>query len=207
MNKFISILILTFVFSHSRAFGCDCEIPSSDIEMYWKNSDQIFIGEVVETSSNKLYTKYGLTFTIYTIQIVEPLKGEFHPKFRMRTFQKVGGGSCEYPFKVGKKYLIYADYSGHILEASTCSRTAPLEEVNRSEVVEIKRLTRYYGEDKGPTVFVEKTEVEQKLEKANKKIEELSNTKILLLGTSTILAVLLGFSVFTIIRRKKTQYN
>ena len=193
---------MTFMVS-LRAFACDCEVPSSDIDLYWKNSDQIFIGEVVETSSNQLYTKYGLTFTFYTIQVVEPLKGDFHPKFEMRTFQKVSGGSCEFSFMAGKKYLIYADYSGHILEASMCSRTAPLEEVDRSEIEEIKRLTKYYGEDKRPTVFVENTDAEQKLEAANRRIEELSSINNWLFGTSTVLVILLGFSVFTIIRRKK----
>lgn len=186
-----------------RAFACDCEEPSFNIDLYWKNSDQIFIGEVVETFSNQLYTKYGLTFSFYTIQVVEPLKGDFHPKFRMRTFQKVSGGSCEFPFMPGKKYLIYADYSGHILEASACSRTAPLVEVDKSEIEEIKRLTKYYGDDKRPTVVVEKTEAEEKLEAANRKIEELISTKNWLFGTSTALAILLSFSVFTIIRRKK----
>ncbi|SFU70826.1 hypothetical protein SAMN04487941_2116 [Pontibacter akesuensis] len=188
-----------------KSFACDCELPSSDIEEHWKRADQIFIGEVIESTSDKLYTASGLNFTYQTIRVAESLKGHFHPKFRLRTFEIPSPGSCELYFEVGKKYLIYANESYPILSAHLCSRTSSLEEVEESEIEALRRLTKYYGEEKRPTVVIEKTEAEQELEIARARIEELNNTKKWLFGTSLALVLLLLLSVFTGLRRKKDE--
>jgi hypothetical protein len=200
MKKFTFILIALLIVN-LNSFACDCVRPSSDIELYWKHADEIFIGEVEEVTSNELYTKSGLNFTYYTVQIVESLKGHFVSKFRMRTFEKVGGGSCEYPFEMGKKYLIYADYSGHILKASICSRTAPLEEVDKSEIDTLKKLTEYYGKEYGYRIVAEKSETELELELAKREIQELNSTKNWLIGLLCALALFFVLSIFMIIRR------
>ena len=186
-----------------KSFACDCEGPSSDIERYWRSADQIFIGEVIESTSDKLYTASGLNFTFHTIRVVEPLKGHFHPKFRLRTFENAG--SCDFYFETGNKYLIYAKESYPILSSQICGRTSPIEEVDKSEIEELRRLAKYYGEEKRPTVIVEKTEAEEELEVARARIEELNNTKKWLFGTSLALVLLLLLSIFTGLRRKKDE--
>jgi hypothetical protein len=204
MNKFISILITALVVSF-KSLGCDCILPSSNIDEHWKRADQIFIGEVTESTSDKLYTASGLNFTYQTIKITESLKGHFHPKYRLRTFEIPSSGSCEFYFEVGKKYLIYAKESYPILSAHLCSRTSPIEEVEESEIEELRRLTKYYGEEKRPTAIIEKTETEKELEAARAKIKELNNTKKWLIGTTLALVLLLLLSVFTGLNRKKDE--
>lgn len=211
MNKFLSISIICLLFA-SKSFACQCIGPSANIEENWKRAYQVFVGEVQEASSDKLYLASGLNYTYYTIQVIEPLKGNYHPKYRLRTFERVSHGSCDYTFEVGKKYLIYAYSDNGKLSTNICSRTAPLEQVNENEIVELRRLAKDYGDGKSSTVIVEQSVAERELEVAQAKIndlnnatEELSNTKNWLLGIALALALLLVLSVFTGLRRKKDK--
>lgn len=196
----------------SKSFACQCIGPSANIEENWKGAYQVFVGEVLESSSDKLYLASGLNYTYYTIQVIEPLKGNYHPKYRLRTFERISHGSCDYTFEVGKKYLIYAYSDNGKLSTNICSRTAPLKEVNENELKELRRLAKDYGEGKGATVIIEKSVAERELGVAKAKIKELnnatkelSNTKNWLLGISLALALLLILSVFTSQRRKKDK--
>ncbi|WP_162426136.1 hypothetical protein [Pontibacter pudoricolor] len=211
MNKFISIAIICLLFA-SKSFACQCIGPSANIEENWKGSYQVFVGEVLESSSDKLYLASGLNYTYYTIQVIESLKGNYHPKYRLRTFERISHGSCDYTFEVGKKYLIYAYSDNGNLSTNICSRTAPIEEVNKNEIEELRRLTKDYGEEKGAALIIEKSVAERELGVAQVKIkelnnatEELNNTKNWLLGIALALALLLVLSVFTSLRRKKDK--
>lgn len=195
----------------SKSYACDCALPSNNIEENRKGAYQVFVGEVLESSSDKLYLASGLNYTYYTIKVIEPLKGNYHPKYKLRTFEKISHGSCDYTFEVGKKYLIYANYDNGKLSAHICSRTAPLEEVNDNEIEELKRLSNVYGLENpvvNPTVSMAERELEvakAKLNELNNATEELSNTKNWLLGIALALALLLVLSVFTGLRRKKDK--
>jgi hypothetical protein len=211
MKKFISISLICLLFA-SKTYACQCIGPSANIEENWKGAYQVFVGEVLELSSDKLYLASGLNYTYYTIQVIEPLKGNYHPKYRLRTFERISHGSCDYTFEVGKKYLIYAYSDNGKLSTYICSRTAPIEEVSKNELEELKRLAKDYGKEMGATLIIEKSVAERELGVAKAKIdelnnatEELSNTKNWLLGISLALALLLILSVFTGIRRKKDK--
>lgn len=184
----------------------------ANIEENWKGAYQVFVGEVMESSSDELYLASGLNYTYYTVQVVEHLKGNYHPKHRLRTFERISHGSCDYTFEVGKKYLIYAYNDNGKLSTNICSRTAPLEEVSENEIKELRRLAKDYGEETGATLIIEKSVAERELGVAKEKInelnnerEELSNTKNWLLGISLVLALLLILSVFTSLKRKKDK--
>ncbi len=206
MNKFLTILVLVLLITYeSRA--CDCPFPSSDLEENWGYAEQIFIGQVLKSSSDELYSAGGVNFAYYTVQILESIKGNFHPKYRLRTFVVKSRGSCDYVFEEGKKYLIYADETDHIiLQADICSRTAPLDEVEETEIEVLRQISiRHYGEGRRPYVVVEKSETEQDLELARSQIKNLSNKNKWLLRVSIALALLLLLSVLLTLRRKKDK--
>jgi hypothetical protein len=134
------ILVLLSVESVS---ACWCQREVVDTEAKFrvavseavKQSNAVFVGEIIEQNRSQLRVK-----------VEKVWKGEVGDQIILvtRDWQDGDRGSidsCAYPFKVGTKYLIYADTVKGELVTSKCSRTHPVNEAER-DLNELDRAGR-----------------------------------------------------------------
>jgi Carboxypeptidase regulatory-like domain len=174
-KQIFSLLLRALVLGCSVdiAVACTCMSTPSPCESF-KDTPVVFVGLVTSIEENKIdIVRFGEKQTIRTgllarFTVEEPLKGINQTTVEVAT----GGGSgdCGYPFKQGRRYLVYAYQSegealnssmsrtviggrsgiAARLSANICSRTRPLE--NATDDVELlqglvkgKRETRLFG--------------------------------------------------------------
>ena len=191
------------------AYACTC-IPTPSIKDNWEEANQVFIG-VVEKSDTlgNYFSSSGYPVELYTIRILESFKDRFHEKLPLRTFLSYGSGACDSYFNAGEKYLIYAHeetYSG-FLRSSECGRTAKLSQVDKSEILLLKKLSQDY------LTLKEKKEAPSYIEQEEYEIRLLKDTNIGLTNTiwyisiasGTIITFLAILLITSWRRRKKTN--
>ncbi|WP_051530041.1 hypothetical protein [Anoxybacteroides tepidamans] len=150
-GSLLLFVFLSFIFSETPAYACDCVPPVSPKEAF-AESKAVFAGKVVQ---------------IYETKIEEPGLGKW-PKRAVvlaveRTWKGVdethvvvytgfSNADCGYPFEVGEKYLVYA-YGESDLFTNICSLIKPLAEA-KHDVNEL-------GKGKVPTKNVEVHKLEE----------------------------------------------
>lgn len=157
---------MTLTLGSKLLFGCQCAEKLSICDEY-ESSEQVFIGQVVETNApNAIYGIGGGYIYFFTIEVMEVFKGKLYKKrpeyfyfhnfdsnptldtngfYNYRTFLHRDDGSCDFWFEKGKKYLIYSSEFGDFLNSSTCTRTRLLSEIPHSEIQELKLLKQSEG--------------------------------------------------------------
>ncbi|AKJ00956.1 hypothetical protein ATI61_112215 [Archangium gephyra] len=129
-----ALLVLSWLLAAwpTPANACSCMPESGDpataLRRARDGADAIFHGRVVSIERGGgflgLFGKRGLEATL---EVIERFKGPVASKLVLPTGN---GGACEYPFKVGDEYLVYAsEYEGRLV-TSLCSRTRPISPGN-----------------------------------------------------------------------------
>ena len=122
---FLFVLILFFSFNTREVSACDCIILTSDnlrklVEIAYKGSEAVFLGEVVEINKSP-----GSNIVKVRFRIEKSWKNILQKEMLFTTGDD--DGSCGYKFEVEKKYLVYVNGKMNDLEISICSRTSPSE--------------------------------------------------------------------------------
>ena len=138
--NFRKLFVLLFLLVTSlNGYCCDCaELPT--IKKNWETASQVFEGKIIKIDS-LLYGNYGERTYSFTVKILKSYKSDFFtPSSPFRTILAQCGGSCDYRFIVGKTYLIYAKEESTTLTCSLCSRTNPLNKVEKKEIQTLESL-------------------------------------------------------------------
>ncbi|RXR22145.1 hypothetical protein [Flavobacterium stagni] len=184
--------ILFLLFS-GKVLACSCtEIPSYTTN--WNYADQVFSALIVKKET-KIYGLYGEKINSYTCKILNSYKGELLPNQNYRTLLGKDAASCDFEFKVGKTYLIFANENGLSLYCSVCSRTSLLENVPKDS---LNILTEYYQKsqsDTGPLVIKRlESNTAHQVRLATLGYKEALNRK-----NRIIYGLLIGIAVFIIV--------
>jgi hypothetical protein len=122
---FISIGLL--LFAQISVFACVCpddpDVTTVEQEVigHWKRAQVVFTGKVIEITQNPFQ---------YRLQVETSWKGLL-PHIRPTEILLVAQtADCEFPFKVGKKYLVYAYERNNKLTTSECSGNIEFEKAS-----------------------------------------------------------------------------
>lgn len=148
MKKILVLLLLTCI---AKSYCCDCAGKPS-VEVNWKNVPEVFRGKVVKVDS--LYGNNGTMTYAFTVKILQTFKNEFFKDREYRTILSQDSAACDFIFSVGKEYLIYAGMESQTLHCSICSRTMPMEQVDRFEIQKLEKLYKAYREETKRTLVV-----------------------------------------------------
>ena len=127
----MSKIIFSFIFAifliasaATNIFACDCIRSGNDdlqelVEFDYKNSEAVFSGEVIGISKNP-----G--------SLVVKVKFKIEKSWKNISQEEVSliasnNDECGYVFKIGKRYLVYAQGKVNNLETSICTRTSNYE--------------------------------------------------------------------------------
>jgi hypothetical protein len=129
----LAVAIILSPLFYSAALGCGCtslpdptpeEIRTARLKAF-NSAAAVFSGKVIELEDNKVRFKVEKIWkgdSVDEITMVIQEKGE-HGKYVMT--------SCDYSYKLGEKYLVYADGAPDELRAHACSRTALLQNADQ----------------------------------------------------------------------------
>ena len=129
MKCVITTLVLLYV--TTVAFACRCGSRPT-IEESLARSALVFVGRVTRLQID--YRPCGIydghqgysEVVVCEFSKVRTLKGEVDKTGSVVIVTDLGGPACEYPFKVGQEYLVYAEIRQGDLFTDTCTRTRPL---------------------------------------------------------------------------------
>jgi|SRR5687768_527581 len=102
--------ILVSAAMQTAAFACSC--AGLDAKTTFKLSTEVFVGEVVETTSKEV-----------TFRVVRRFKGGSSPVVRVLTCADMCAYTCGPP--LGSRHIIYAQSSDGRLRTSICTRSSP----------------------------------------------------------------------------------
>jgi hypothetical protein len=143
-NILLAITIILSPLFYGIAFGCNCptiggtseQLKAARLEDF-ERAAAIFTGEVIVLEENLVKFKVEKIWKGDSVDEISMTirQGRYNGK-AVRT-------SCDYHFKLGEKYLVYAYFINDELNTGACSRTTPLKQVERAEeemkgLVEIK---------------------------------------------------------------------
>ena len=132
----LSVFVVAFLLAFSKnSYACSCAPPRSKVTVKkqvmeaQKKSQAVFTGKVLEITEPS-----DQEFLLVTIRVESNWKGAEGHTTVIATGK--GGGDCGYPFRVGRKYLIYA-YQANDGQLSTnvCLRTALLSDAKKDVAV------------------------------------------------------------------------
>ncbi len=118
----------TILVGDQSAFACSCIMSGPPCQATW-SADAVFAGTVVSmTPLERDASRDAFQSLLVRFQVDRafvPASAAF-----MEVATGMGGGDCGYRFKVGQKYLVYANRnsSSQRLTTGICSRTRPLAE-------------------------------------------------------------------------------
>jgi hypothetical protein len=100
-------LTASVLFMASNTFACSC--PKSSPQDYFQKAAAVFMGKVIQTDGRDITFEVEKSWKLVTTdQII---------------VRDIGEGSCEWGFKVGEKYLMYASKHNDILTTHMCGGT------------------------------------------------------------------------------------
>jgi hypothetical protein len=154
------IYILTFLlfalFSQETK-ACTC-VGESTIKDEIHKRDAVFVGTIIEKEEIRIYdtlSPNNVIFRVdmkYTVVIETKFKGQQFGDTAF-VFTGVGGGDCGFNFRVGQKYLVYADhlktgdrYNGPLyidkksaFRTSICTRTKPYNKSEERQILKTQK--------------------------------------------------------------------
>lgn len=129
----------------TSAFGCVC-VPVGGVKEELKEAGAVFSGKLIakefrKSTNDTLEAFSGLTdeqrskaeILVYKFQVENWWKGKSTKEVVLFTGQiklahgEVGVSSCDFPFELGKRYLVYAFKVEYDLSTNACTRTKKLE--------------------------------------------------------------------------------
>jgi len=196
----ISFLIICQVSSIS--YACQCGERSTIIDN-WALADHVFIGEVIDIDSTENISSYGRNVILFNIQVIESFKYDIEVNNNMRTFIYVDESSCDYYFKPGRSYLIYANNIANdiFLISNYCSRTNLLINVNETEIEKLRELRAEFLKDDSNShnvSFNKSNDTEVALLKTS--YDKIKKEKRIVILISTIIVALLIVGLITLWR-------
>lgn len=111
------------------AFACSCAPPDSP-EVALEQATAVFAGRVIEVRpppQRAMMSSADPTFIVF--EVSQAWKGTDQTPFVVSTASD--SATCGYNFQVGQEYIVYArpfSITKQPLDASLCSRTAPLDQ-------------------------------------------------------------------------------
>ena len=130
--KQLWLLFLVFILISGTAQGCSCAEHTPSCQGYW-DASVVFAGVVTEISSRQAETRQGEgNYTRAEAIIHFTAEKYYRDKLgaEVEVSTGLGGGDCGYPFRIGERYLVYAqiDKERQKLTTSICMLTKPLAE-------------------------------------------------------------------------------
>lgn len=128
-----------------RGLSCECD-RNEDVVSNWQHAAQVFIGVLVSAdSSGHIYNQNGRSAYVFTLKIVESLKGQaaFNSRYYLRSFINTNSSMCRYGyFRAGRRYIVFAynDRIAGFLSASSCGRTGPESSFSTAELQQLRKL-------------------------------------------------------------------
>lgn len=148
-HRIILFAVIFWLSGAAAALGCVC-VPPASVAEELEAARAVFVGKLVAAEYRKGIVDDTRTMMaeaegrrveyevlVLRFQVERWWKGEPVGEVLVRTSQTrdVEGvmtvGDCDYPFKVGQRYLVYAQGAEEHLSASACSRTAPVKRAGR----------------------------------------------------------------------------
>ncbi len=132
------LLFLFLIFSISKSYSCSCSTRPS-VKVNWESANEIFNGKIVKVDSI-LFGNNGAKVYSYTVKILKSFKRDFYKDREFRTILSQDSSSCDYMFKIGEEYLIYAKEDNKTLSCSICSRTNLFQNIDKDEIETLEEL-------------------------------------------------------------------
>jgi len=114
MPKF-QLIFFGLAFLFGSTFGCPCEDPPDPWDAF-EESDAIFAGKLITTTTGKI--------EMYTFLVTKIFKGSHETTQTVSSIKSEE--NCQFPFKEGTQYLVFARINGATLDAGYCSGTEML---------------------------------------------------------------------------------
>jgi len=162
-----------------------------------------FIGEVIDINSTENISSYGRNVILFNTLVVESFKYDIGENNNTRTFIYVDESSCDYYFKPGRSYLIYANNIANdiFLISNYCSRTNLLINVNETEIEKLRELRAEFLKDDSNShnvSFNKSNDTEVALLKTS--YDKIKKEKRIVILISTIIVALLIVGLITLWR-------
>jgi hypothetical protein len=148
-HRLIFFTVIFWLLGVPAAFGCVCEPPASVTEEL-NAARAVFAGKLVAAEYRKGLVdetrrmmeemdgrRVEYEVLVLRFQVERWWKGEPVAEVLVRTNQTRDAegattvSDCDYPFKAGERYLVYAHGAENELSASACSRTATLQKAGK----------------------------------------------------------------------------
>ncbi|MCH2225628.1 MAG: hypothetical protein MK066_12730 [Crocinitomicaceae bacterium] len=130
-------LFLLFVglFISVNSLACDC-IPQPEMSLEFHRTRTVFVGRVTNIKPDS-DSKGALL--VVTFEVSDNLKSSKKSTIKIKT--SASGKSCGYEFRLGQRYLVYANMARPGLMTSVCSRTTPLSKA-KNDLLFICKTTK-----------------------------------------------------------------
>lgn len=142
--KYFALLFCFMLFG--KAYPCDC-MGKPEIKSEIRNSNVILSGVVLKQNIIEEFPDKSGKIYVENLVLVETIfKGKIIND-TLKIYSGLGKGDCGYWFTIGKKYIIYAQYSDEFtqltktksLYTNICMRT---DNYNEEEVRKLKRYSK-----------------------------------------------------------------
>jgi hypothetical protein len=148
------ILSVSLFASERAALACSCAMSGPPCQATWR-SDVVFAGTVISMAPIE---DVSAGFRHQSMQVAFNVEQGFlnAPAGRIEVVTGMGGGDCGYRFKVGVKYLVYANKTeaSSRLTTGICNRTRPFAEAQD----DLRYLTTIGVKGRGGRVYGRITE-------------------------------------------------
>lgn len=125
LRLFVAVAAVV-VITPGNATACTCVPDIPLCESFWQ-SDAVFAGEVTQIEERrpaKAVASFLGTRRV-RISVEQVWRGDVPPSVEVTTGS--GGGDCGYPFRKGRKYLVYASEEQGRLITHVCAPTKPFD--------------------------------------------------------------------------------
>ncbi|RIX51684.1 hypothetical protein D3P08_14765 [Paenibacillus nanensis] len=125
------LLPLSALSRPDTAYACDCAIPDNAAEALQENA-AVFTGKALAMKGTKWTGQYDDEFDAVLFEVERIWKGV--EQSQIIVYNPIS--SCQYDFKTGSSYLVYANLNGGEWVVSNCSRTAEVTQAS-SDISEL----------------------------------------------------------------------
>ncbi len=131
----------------NSSFACSC-IGKSKMKREVNNVNVLLTGKIIsrEIYKDETYPRMNLSKVVFKVLVMEKLKGKIATD-TITLYTGMGSGDCGIQFRIGKSYIIYANYDDEhfnsgikvpkFLSTNICTRTIEFE------IKEYNRIKKY----------------------------------------------------------------